>query len=47
MKLFVTYQKLKNKSKQLLSQGIIDEYLETLEMLTKIEKKMVHLQYLN
>ncbi len=47
MKLFVNYRYLKEKSKQLLSKGFIDEYLEILDVLTKIEHRMGHLQYLN
>ena len=47
MKLYANYRFLKEKSIQLLSKGFIDEYLEILDVLTKIEKRMGHLKYLN
>jgi len=47
MKLFATYQKLKRKSLELLSKGFLDDYFETLMQITKLEKQMQQLQYLN
>ena len=47
MKLFFTYQNLKRKSLELLSKGFLDDYFETLLQITKLEKQMQQLQYLN
>jgi hypothetical protein len=47
MKLFSVYQNLKRKSVELLSKGILDEYFETLILLSNIEKQMAVLSRLN
>ena len=47
MKLWATYQELKKKSLELLSKGFLDDYFETLITLSKLEKRLTHLQYLN
>jgi hypothetical protein len=47
MKLFLTYQGLKRKSKELLLKGFIEDYFKTLLLISKIENQMQQLQYLN
>jgi hypothetical protein len=47
MKLFPLYQSLKKKSVELLSKGILDEYFETLILLSNLEKQMAVLSRLN
>ena len=47
MKLFTTYQNLKRKSLELLSKGFLDDYFEALMQITKLEKQMQQMQYLN
>ncbi len=47
MKSFSRYQQLKKKSLELLSKGILDEYFETLIMLSQLEKQMLQLARLN
>ncbi len=47
MKLLTTYQNLKKKSVELLSKGFLDEYFDTLVVLSNIEKQLSRLHYLN
>jgi len=47
MKLWPTYQNLKNKSLELLAQGFIDDYFETLLVLSNLEKQFTQSSYLN
>jgi len=47
MKLYAHYQLLKRKAIQLLSGGYIDEYFETLMQISRIEKQLNQLRYLN
>jgi len=47
MKLFSHYQKLKKKSVELLSKGILDEYFEILIQLSQLEKQLLTLSRLN
>ncbi len=47
MKLLSTYQNLKRKSVELLSNGVLDEYFEVLIKLSHLEKQMIQLSLLN
>jgi hypothetical protein len=47
MKLFSVYQSLKRKSVELLSQGYLNEYFETLMELSSIEKQIATLSQHN
>ncbi len=47
MKLWPTYQNLKTKSLELLAQGFIDDYFDTLLVLSNLEKQFSQPSYLN
>ena len=47
MKLFAAYQQMKEKSLQLLAKGLLDDYFELLVRISKIEKQLTELRYLN
>ncbi len=47
MKLLTAYQTLKKKSVELLSKGFLDEYFDTLILLSNIEKQLIQLHRLN
>ena len=47
MKLFAIYQKMKERSLQLLAKGLLDDYFELLVSMSQIEKQLTELRYLN
>ena len=47
MKLFAAYQKMKERSIQLLAKGLLDDYFELLIRMSQIEKQLAELRYLN